>query len=356
VVSKTDRNSICIYDEVYNEDFSIELDNALDPVPGEKGSKALVRGIAAGFAKEGLLKGGFYAAISSQVLSGSGVSSSASFEMLLCGIVNTLYNGGEIPTPRLARIGQYAENNYWLKNSGLLDQMACASGGMSAIDFKDPSVPVIKNIPFDFAAQNYRLILIDTGGSHADLSKAYSDIPAEMKNIASYFGKDVLRGISPEEIVKNLPGLRKKFGDRAVLRAIHYIGENIKVDEEVEALTRNDFPAFLRLINESGNSSYKYLQNVIIPGTDSADQKIPVALALTELFFHRHNIQGACRVHGGGFAGVIQVFIPAKNVDEYTVWMLQGLGVSNPLSGAVSEGPVFVMSIRHKGFLEIKLS
>jgi galactokinase len=273
--------------------------------------------------------------------------------MLICGILNQLYNNGKIPVEQRARIGQYAENNYWGKNSGLLDQMACAFGGMEAMDFNNPSAPVVKKIPFDFAAQNYRLILVDTGGSHANLSEAYSAIPGEMKSVASFFGKTVLRDVPLKDIIKNLPALRTKYGDRAVLRALHFAEENSRVDAEVKALGENDFSAFLRLINESGNSSYRWLQNVALPTDSMAEQKIPVCLALTEIFFHLHNIEGACRVHGGGFAGVIQVFIPAKDVDEYTAWMLQGLGVpTDAATGA--EGPVFVMSVRHQGFLEIE--
>ncbi|GHV56018.1 galactokinase [Spirochaetia bacterium] len=352
VISKTIDNNISIYDECYHEDYRIDLKGSLTPIQNEKGSIALVRGIAAGFEKEGFTAGGFKACVSSEVLSASGVSSSAAFEMLICGILNQLYNDGKIPVEQRARIGQYAENNYWGKNSGLLDQMACAFGGMVAMDFNDPSAPVVKEIPFDFAAQNYRLILVDTGGSHANLSEAYSAIPGEMKSVASFFGKEVLRDIPLEDIIKNLPALRGQYGDRAVLRSLHFVEENSRVDAEVRALGKNDFSAFLRLVNESGNSSYKWLQNVVVPGS-TEEQKIPVCLALTELFFHLHNIEGACRVHGGGFAGVIQVFIPAENVGEYTAWMLQGLGVSEDL--ASSEGPVFVMSVRHQGFLEIEL-
>ncbi|GHV60742.1 galactokinase [Spirochaetia bacterium] len=355
VISKTTDNSISIYDESYHEDYRIDLKGGLAPVQNEKGSIALVRGIAAGFGKNGFAAGGFKACVSSQVLSGSGVSSSAAFEMLICGILNRLYNDGKIPVEQLARIGQYAENNYWGKNSGLLDQMACAFGGMVAMDFNNPAAPVVKRIPFDFAAQNFRLILVDTGGSHANLSEAYSAIPGEMKSVASFFGKEVLRDIPLEDIIKNLPALRAQYGDRAVLRALHFAEENSRVDAEVKALEENDFPAFLRLVNESGNSSYKLLQNVALPGTNPAapmsEQKIPVCLALTEIFFHMHNIEGACRVHGGGFAGVIQVFIPAAQVDGYTAWMLQGLGVP---TDAAAEGPVFVMSVRHQGFLEIE--
>jgi galactokinase len=359
VVSQIAEKSIYIYDEAYHEDYRVDLTGGLEPTPGEKGSIALVRGMAAGFGKESFVSGGFKACVSSQVLSGSGVSSSAAFEMLVCGILNQLYNGGKIPVEKLARIGQYAENRYWAKNSGLLDQMACAFGGMVAMDFQNPSAPVVKKIPFDFEAQKFRLVLVDTGGSHADLSEAYSAIPAEMKQTASFFGKEVLRDVPPEEIIKNLPALRSKFGDRAALRSLHFIEENDRVDAEVKALEENNFPAFLRLINESGNSSFKWLQNVVVPNAVT-EQKIPVCLALTELFFHQHNIEGACRVHGGGFAGVIQVFLPADRVGEYTAWMLRALGFSPEGSPAAvstaaasSEGPVFVMSIRPQGFLEI---
>jgi galactokinase len=357
LVAKTADNRIYIHDEFYGEDYCIDISGDLAPVPGEKGSAALVRGIAAGFrnaAAGGLVLGGFSACVESRVLPGSGVSSSASFEMLICGILNALYNNGTIPVEKLAAMGQYAENKYWNKGSGLLDQMASGAGGLVSIDFENPASPKLEKIPFDFAAQNTALILVNSGGSHANLSGEYSAIPNEMKSIAAFFGKEVLRSITAEDIAKNLPALRAACGDRAVLRAIHFIEENIRVDEEIKALKENNFPRFLDVVQESGDSSYRFLQNVAIPGIDhQREQNIPVCLALTEVFFRQRGInagvrRAACRVHGGGFAGVIQVYLPQEKAAAYRAWMEGALGFSG--SG---QSPVFVMSIRPVGVVEI---
>jgi galactokinase len=358
-VAKTGDNRISIHDENYGEDYSIDISGDLSPRPGEQGSAALVRGIAAGFQNPALTGGapfrlgGFSACVESQVLPGSGVSSSAAFEMLICGILNVLYNDGKLPVEKLAAMGQYGENKYWGKGSGLLDQMACGAGGMAAIDFEEPSAPVLERIPFDFAARHSVLALVNTGGSHANLSGEYSAIPGEMKSVAAFFGKDVLRGLSLEDLVPKLPALREKCGDRAVLRALHFIQENTRVEEEIAALKENDFPRFLSLIQESGDSSYRFLQNVALPGS-LKEQNIPICLALTEAFFRRRRLnvplrRGAARVHGGGFAGVIQVFLPQEEAEAYTAWMHSVLGYTG--SGP---SPVFIMSIRPRGLVEIR--
>jgi galactokinase len=356
--ARTGDNRISIHDESYGEDYHIDLGGDLAPQPGEKGSAALVRGIAAGFRNPSLTGaapfrlGGFSACVESQVLPGSGVSSSAAFEMLICGILNILYNDGKLPVEKLAAMGQYGENKYWAKGSGLLDQMACGAGGMAAIDFENPSAPALERIPFDFASRHSVLALVNTGGSHANLSGEYSAIPGEMKSVAAFFGREVLRGLSLDDLARNLPALRAKCGDRAVLRAFHFIQENTRVEEEIRALKENDFPRFLGLIQESGDSSYRFLQNVTLPGS-LAEQNIPVCLALTEAFFRERRLnvpvrQGACRVHGGGFAGVIQVFLPQEEAGAYTAWMHQALGYAG--SGP---SPVFIMSIRPRGVVEI---
>jgi galactokinase len=338
VVSAGDDGLIHICDSVYNEDYTIDTGDAARP-DSETGSPALVRGIVEGFKKAGFKTGGFCGCFSSAIIPASGLSSSAAFEMLICRIINVFYNGGDIPIEKLARIGQYAENVWWGKASGILDQMACGFGGLAAFDFENPGSPLVEKIPFDFAAQGYRLIIVNTGGSHAELSGEYSAIPNEMKQVARYFNKDTLRGVSAGDIAKNLPGIRSQCGDRAVMRAFHFIEENIRVDAETAALKANDFPAFLHHVSASGNSSWKWLQNVY-PSGCVKNQSVSVSLALTEIFLSRNNLQNkaACRIHGGGFAGVIQVFLPAKMTEAYARWMLAAL---QPACN-----PVFVMSIR----------
>jgi galactokinase len=338
--------SIRISDSSYDEDYELDISGDLPP-KGEKDSRALLSGIVEGFRKEGLKTGGFAGCFSSDVIPASGVSSSASFEMLVCHILNRLYNGGSVPVERMARIGQFAENVYWGKASGLLDQMACGFGGLVAMDFENPETPAVEKIPFDFAAQGYRLILVNTGGNHAGLSGEYSAVPAEMKQAARFFKRDVLRGISAEDLAKNLPALRARCGDRALMRAFHFVEENLRVDREVAALKANDFPAFLRHVTDSGNSSWKWLQNVYVSSDCVKNQSVSLSLALTEIFIDRHGLRdkAACRVHGGGFAGVIQVFLPAGAVEEYRRWMLEAL---NPAANAV-----FVMSVRPYGVLEV---
>jgi galactokinase len=273
--------------------------------------------------------------------------------MLIGGILSALYNGGKLPVEKLAVMGQYGENAYWGKASGLLDQMACGAGGVAAIDFENPSAPVLERIPFDFASRRYALVLVDTGGSHANLGAEYSAIPGEMKRIAACFGKDVLRGLGVGDLLGRLPDLRARCGDRAVLRALHFVLENARVDQEVRALKDQDFPRFLELIQESGDSSYRFLQNVAVPGGDQREQNIPVCLAFTEAFFRERGLnaalrRAACRVHGGGFAGVIQTFLPQDETEAYTAWMHRALGYTG--SGP---SPVLAMSIRPRGLVEL---
>ncbi|MDR3147705.1 MAG: galactokinase [Treponema sp.] len=359
VAAATSNRRIHIYDKSYGEDYVVDLDGDLAPVPAEKGSAALVRGIAAGFKNPSLTGGapfalgGFSACVESRVLPGSGLSSSAAFEMLIGGILNVLYNGGKLPVEKLAAMGQYGENRYWGKGSGLLDQMASGAGGVAAIDFEDPAAPLLERIPFDFTSRRYALVLVNTGGNHANLSGEYSAIPNEMKSVAAFFGHEVLRGISVADLLRQLPALRARCGDRAVLRALHFVQENQRVDDEIRALKDDDFPRFLSLIQESGDSSYKFLQNVVVPQADPREQNIPVCLALTEAFFRERRLnagvrRAACRVHGGGFAGVIQAFVPLDEAEAYTAWMHSALGYTG-----AGPSPVFVMSVRPRGVVEV---
>lgn len=278
-------------------------------------TEALIRGIAAEFKRRGFQIGGFNAYIHSDVLIGSGLSSSAAIEVLIGTIFNHLFNRGDISAEYIAIIGQYAENVYFGKPCGLMDQMVCAVGGIVTIDFKEPEKPVVNRVNFDFNQRDYSVLVVDTGGNHADLTDDYAAVPVEMKAVAHALGKDVCRDISLDNIMENLRELRESAGDRAVLRAMHFINENNRVGEQVEALENNDFEVFLRLVKESGNSSFKWLQNIYTPKNVN-QQGVTLALAITEDYLSRFR-GGACRVHGGGFAGTILVLMPNPQVEEY---------------------------------------
>lgn len=276
-------------------------------------SAALIRGVAAGFNNSNLKVGGFKAYMTSNVLKGSGVSSSAAFEVLVGNILSGLYNGNAVSAVKIAQIAQYAENEYFGKPSGLLDQMASSVGGFVAIDFRNTTAPVIVPIEFDIAKYGYSLCIVDTKGSHADLTPEYAAIPEEMKAAAAVFGKTVLREVDEEEFRANISKVREKCGDRAALRALHFFDENNRVDRAAEALKSGDIDSFLTVINESGNSSYKYLQNVFA-ATKSSEQGVSMGLYTAEKVLCG---RGASRVHGGGFAGTIQAFVPDDILDEF---------------------------------------
>lgn len=347
-VQATDDNTVSIYDITYNQNFGIDTSDT-ECRKDEKGSPALIRGMLQGFKNAGYKVGGFKACVTSDVIPAAGVSSSASFEMLICLILNNLYNEGKIPLEALPAIGQFAENAYWNKKSGLLDQTACAVGGLIAIDFKDPKKPLIEKVNFDFAKEGYELVIVNTGSGHADLSEEYSAIPAEMKAVAACLGKTHLRELSFDDVYNQTGIIRKKCGDRAVLRALHFFEENRRVDAQIAALKAGDFRGFLKLIEESGNSSWKWLQNICVSGIPR-EQPVAVCLALTE-YFLREKGCGSCRVHGGGFAGVIQVFIPSKLCTEYRSYMEKALGYKED----AGKSPVFVMGIRPVGAVEIPI-
>lgn len=320
--AKNGANEIRIISETYNQKFTILLD---DLAPSEKmaGTIDLTKGMLAGFKEMGYEIGGFDAYITSNVISAAGVSSSAAYEMLICTMVNTFFNNGDIDVVTYAHIGKYAENKYWNKGSGLLDQMACAVGGMITIDFKDPVKPVVEKIDYDFGAQDHSLIIVQTGKGHADLSAEYSSIPNEMKKVADFFGKEVCAEVTEEQVMEQIRELREAAGDRAVLRALHFFEENKRVEAEVAALKDNRFEDFLKEITASGNSSWKWLQNCYV--SESEEQGITMALALTELFIARKG-RGACRVHGGGFAGVIMAILPNGIVEEYIEYIEKAMG------------------------------
>jgi galactokinase len=305
-------NVIRIHSEGYPE-FEVDL-SSLKPDNSERlTSSALVRGICARMKELGFAIGGFDACIDGGVPKGSGLSSSASFEVLIGAMINVLFNNGRMDPIQNAIIGQYAENNYFGKPCGLMDQTACAMGGLITIDFKDPAKPIVKKVNFDFVATGFALVITDTGGNHADLNDEYASLPTDMKAVAAELGAKVLRQVSLEQILQAVPKIREKVGDRAILRAIHFQGDNQRVVDQVAALERNDFKAFLEMVVDSGFSSYMYNQN-IYPVNNVKEQGVSLALALSELVLKG---KGAWRVHGGGFAGTIQAFVPQNLIQKY---------------------------------------
>lgn len=338
VVAKTDDNIVKIESEGFKVD-AVDITD-LDANEAEFGkTSALIRGCCANFKKSGYSIGGFCGYTTSDVLGGSGLSSSAAYEVLICNILNGLFNNSVVDSIEIAKISQKAERDYFGKPCGLLDQMASSNGGFTAIDFADPTQPVVEQIDFDIEKQGYTLCVVDTHGDHSDLTRDYADITVECREISRYFGKDFLREVDTAEFYSSISHLREKFGDRAVLRAIHFFNENERAKEQKEALKQDNFSHFLDLVNESGDSSYKYLQNVYSI-SNIKNQGLCLALSLTEMFL---NGDGACRVHGGGFAGTIQCYIPSDRIDEY----------SKMIEDAFGEGSCCVLSIRSKGGCEI---
>ncbi len=332
IVSAVSDNVITLYSEGYDT-FTIDL-GVLDKVESETGSTAsLIRGVAAGFAKKGFKIGGFSAYVTSDVLGGSGLSSSASFESLIGVILSGLYNNDKVSTVDIAKIGQFAENKYMDKPCGLMDQMACSVGGFVHIDFAktgdsdplfDDSYPKIERIDFDPEDYGYSLVITDTRASHADLTDDYAAIPEEMKKVASFFGKDVLSEVPEKDFVKKIPEIRKVTGDRAVMRALHFFGENKRVMLEAESLNAKDFERFLRRFGASARSSYDFLQNIYSTKFPQ-QQGVAIALAVSDELLSSPQ-KGIARVHGGGFAGTIQTFVKSDFADEYIKEMNALLG------------------------------
>ena len=333
-------DTICVQSKGYPM-CNVDI-NELEPVQAQFGTTtALIRGVAARFAMMGCKLQGFDAYVESTVLPGSGLSSSAAFEVLMGTIVNHLFFGGKATQPEVAKIGQYAENVFFGKPCGLMDQTASAVGNLVTIDFFDKENPVIEPVDFDFAACGHALCIIDSGADHADLTDEYAAITIELRHICAYFGKQVLTEIDEADFMASIPALRKECGDRAVLRALHFYKENARVPRQVAALRGGDFPEFLRLIKESGYSSYMYLQNVI-PAGYTAHQDVAVALALCEHFLDG---RGAYRVHGGGFAGTVQAFVPFDILDAFRAGIDAVLG----------EGACHVLSIRPHGGVQAEV-
>lgn len=317
----------------------VEVDlSDLSPRGAEKGTSAgIVRGCGARLKALGLPIGGFDAVVTSSVLSGSGLSSSASFEILLCSIFDGLFGGSKLSPVLAAQVSQYAENTYFGKPSGLLDQIASALGGVVSVDFEHAD-PAIEKIPYDFAARGYALAVVNTGGSHDSLTDAYAAITAEMGQVASHFGAERLRFVDPARFEAEIPSLRKKISERAILRAMHFFGENERVLRQVAALKADDLPRFFSLVIESGESSWRLLQNV---WASPADQPLALALALSESMLKGH---GAWRVHGGGFAGTILAFVPHDSLDAY----------KERMDAVFGEGACRPLRIRPVGAYEVK--
>ena len=342
VAAKTDDGEIRLISEGYPED-RIKLSETVDPASQpDYTSAALIAGMVDGFRKRGLPVGGFVAYTVTEVLKGSGISSSAAFEVMVGNILNHLYGEGKTDNAEIARIAQYSENVWFGKPSGLMDQTACAVGGFVFIDFEDPAAPVIKPIPFSLSDAGYDLMIVNTGGNHADLNADYASIPAEMKAIAAYFGRDVLRGITESELIANAPLLRRTAGDRALLRALHFVRENERVLAQAAALEKGDLPAFLDGVNASGRSSFMYLQNVYT-NANVAEQGLSLALAVTDGLLSGKGC--AFRVHGGGFAGTIQAFVKRELSAGYT----------EVLDSVFGAGSVMRLSIRPRGAVKIEL-
>ncbi|MGN1102179.1 MAG: galactokinase [Huintestinicola sp.] len=340
VAAAAKRDDSVIVEKSFNFD-ALEVDISDLNVHTEEFGKSsgLIRGMCAGFVEYGYKIGGFNAASMSRVLSGSGLSSSAAYEVLIGTILNHLYNDGKVSAVDIAKIAQFAENKYFGKPCGLMDQMASSVGSFITIDFKDPSELIIKKVNFDFASCGHALCIIDTGGDHADLTDDYAAVRGEMEQAAEVFGKSVLRDVDEAEFMSNISLVREKVNDRAVLRAMHFYAENKRAEAEVKALESGDFDAFKELVTESGRSSYMYNQNVFTT-KDVAHQGVSLALAMCEYLLKG---KGAWRVHGGGFAGTVQAFVPVDMLDDFC----------EKIEAVFSKGSCHVLSIRPFGGIKL---
>ncbi len=338
VVGKWEKPVIKLLSDGYPM-ITVDL-SSLEKKDTEEGTSAgLIRGMAYGLKKNGHEIGGFRAFVTSDVLNGAGMSSSAAFEVLVGTILSGLYNDMSISSVEIAQVAQYAENVYFGKPCGLMDQMACSVGGLIHIDFADPKEPVVEKVEVDFSVYHHSLCITDTKGSHADLTDDYAQIPEEMKKVADFFGKGFLREVDEKEFYKKIPEIRKKCGDRPVLRALHFFEEDKRVEREVTALKAGDFQGFLSTIKESGDSSFKYLQN-IYTNKDVQNQSVSMGLAVSDSILSGY---GVSRVHGGGFAGTIQAFVADDFVEEYR----------EALDDLYGEGSCHVLKVRPFGGIKV---
>ena len=339
-VQKTDSGVIRLKSVGYPMDTIDTADLAVQEAEKER-SAALIRGVCARMKELGYAVGGFDAVTTSRVLKGSGLSSSAAFEVLVVTILSHHYNDDGVDPVTAAQISKYAENVYFGKPSGLLDQMAASVGGFTTMDFADPSTPKIEKIDFDLNRFGYALCVVDTGGNHADLTSEYAAVPVEMKSVARALGKEVLREVDEAEFYKAIPALRKTVGDRAILRAIHFFDDNRVVDKEVEALKAGDFESFKQLVIASGRSSATNLQNVFAV-VNPAEQGLSLALALIARILDG---KGAYRVHGGGFAGTVQAYVPLEMLESF----------KTQIEAVFGEGSCYVLSVRSAGGTKVVL-
>ncbi len=338
---KNGENAIHIHSEGYS-DFTVRLNHTAVRT-GEFGTpKSLVRGMIAAFRELGLDCGGFNAEIRTTLPAGSGLSSSAAYTVLIGKILSELFNDGKVDPVVIARAAQQSENQYFGKPCGLMDQMACAVGGFVAIDFNDPKNPVIEPIAFSLTSAGLSLCIVNTGGNHADLNEDYASVPAEMKKVAAYFGRDVLRGITESEIIANIPVLRRAVGDRAILRALHFVRENERVKEQAEALRTGNIDLFLRDVIASGNSSFRFLQNVYTV-KNVEEQGLSLALAVAEGLLENKGC--AYRVHGGGFAGTVQIFVRHELEKELV----------SVMDAVFGKGASMILAVRGDGAIRITL-
>ena len=340
VAAKTGSGMIRFRSEGYSEDF-VKLSGVSNPSYYKHfTSRALVAGMAGGFMKRGFSVGGADIYMTTKVLKGSGLSSSAAFEVMIGNVLNHFYNGGKIDNREIAKVAQYSENVYFGKPCGLMDQMACAVGSFVYIDFKDDNAPIVEPVSFSLADAGYALCIVNTGGSHANLNDDYAAVPREMKDVAAILGREKLVGLTEGEVLAEAAKIRETLGDRALLRAIHFIRECERVGAARDSLLRGSIDGFLEAIRSSGDSSFKYLQNVYSPKAPK-EQGISLALALSEGYLSGRG--GAWRVHGGGFAGTVQAFVKLSDLEGYVALM----------NGVLGEGAVDVLSIRPMGAVKL---
>lgn len=338
VASRTEDGRIIVASDGYDL-MEVDLDDLLAREEEKETSMALIRGVAARLRQRGHRIGGFRAYITSDVLIGAGMSSSAAYETLIGTILSGLYNQMDIDPVFLAQAGQYAENEYFGKPCGLMDQMASSVGGMIYIDFENPEKPEVKQVKVDFESFGHSLCIVDTKGSHVDLTEDYAMIPSEMKQVARYFEEDVLRKVNKTDFYLNIPAIREILGDRAVLRAMHLFEENKRVGQEMEALENRRFELFKKLVKDSGDSSFKYLQNVY-SNHEVNNQSVSIGLAVSDVIL---GDKGVSRVHGGGFAGTIQAFVPNEIVPLY----------QKTMDSVFGEGACHILKVRKYGGMKV---
>ena len=336
IASKRDDSIIRIKSEGFPEDVVDITKYSSQDVSNFGSSASIIAGMAEGIGKRGYIVGGFDAYTTSNVLKGSGLSSSAAFEDMVGNILNHMYNDGKIDNVEIAKIAQYAENVFFGKPCGLMDQVACAAGGIVSIDFKNPDAPIVEKLSFDLTDAGYNLCIVNTGGNHANLTDDYASIPYEMKSVAAALGGEVLRDTSEKDIITAIASVREKLGDRAILRSLHFFEENKRVARQKDALKKKDLETFFSEVIASGRSSFCYLQNVYT-NQNPHEQGLSLALCLADIFFA--DKRGAFRVHGGGFAGTVQIFVHKDDANE----------LKKLMDSVFGDGKTLILKIRAEG-------